>query len=102
MRRSSPAPRSFVLALLRALHPWPRLRFGAATPPPGKVHSTNQINRSPLTGGLRTDKVVRPRVAAGAPPMAPAAVRRGHATTREGAFHQPNQPIPVDRGSPHR
>src|SRR5215218_11357075 len=56
MRRSSPAPRSFVLALLRALHPWPRLRFGAATPPPGKVHSTNQINRSPLTGGLRTDK----------------------------------------------
>src|SRR5215218_10692668 len=58
MRRSSPAPRSFVLALLRALHPWPRLRFGAATPPPGKVHSTNQINRSPLTGGLRTDKGV--------------------------------------------
>src|SRR5215216_1987159 len=56
MRRSSPAPRSFVLALLRALHPWPRLRFGAATPPPGKVHSTNQINRSPLTGGLSTDK----------------------------------------------
>jgi hypothetical protein len=30
--------------------------------------------------------------------MAPATVRRGHATTREGAFHQPSQPIPLTGG----
>src|SRR5215216_1341536 len=56
MRHSSPAPRSFVLALLRALHLWLRLRFGAARPPRGKVHTTQPVHRSPLTGGLSTDK----------------------------------------------
>jgi transposase len=56
MRRSWPSPRSFVLALLRALHLWLRLRSGAATPPRGKVHSTQAVNQSPLTGGLSTDK----------------------------------------------
>ena len=46
----SPSPRSFVLALLsfvlallRALHLWLRLRFGAARPPRGKVHSTQAV-----------------------------------------------------------
>ena len=55
MRRSSPAPRLFVLALLRALHPDPAaVRRGQ--PPRGKVSPNSIVNRSPLTGGLRTDK----------------------------------------------
>src|SRR5215212_10782444 len=44
---------------LRPLHIYTSDRtppFGAARPPRGKVHTTQPVHRSPLTGGLSTDK----------------------------------------------